>query len=407
MAALDGMALLGDGDAPIAGGAFVLNHASQADGTHVLDGTWTTEIRQGSRCVVARGPALSTHNQALEQSLQAAQRGLDVFSIRGIENLRTQAIEDEHLVWWVEAQRVTLRLVSVATTTATIPPARMIVHDAAGNEVPDPPQSPLPWHDSFRYFRLAQVTDDLFDAYRNLYLALEALLSTIVPLNQGESETNWLRRAFREVANNGMVDFAAVLPNHGGDPVQETFQDIYLDKRNAIFHAKNHRTHLVPHDPDQRQELLASHKRLTQIILALVEGYFGVRRFSSGMFAGWFRLQSNHLDTGSTIYVSDDPAPFDPSDEVVNPSDGNLVALDTRAAPELDQPFVKWMRGTIPVVELAALTRLARTALTNGDTPYLCAILEGHLTLQGIHMLEVLMGLRLKNFHQPKGLYST
>jgi hypothetical protein len=36
-------------------------------------------------------------------------------------------------------------------------------------------------HIGFRFFRLAQVTDDLYDAYRNMYLAFEVLLSSRVP----------------------------------------------------------------------------------------------------------------------------------------------------------------------------------------------------------------------------------
>lgn len=49
-----------------------------------------------------------------------------------------------------------------------------------------------------RHFRLSQTTSDLFDAFRNLYLALESLLSTIAPMRlhpdgrPAEGEGVWL-----------------------------------------------------------------------------------------------------------------------------------------------------------------------------------------------------------------------
>jgi hypothetical protein len=54
------------------------------------------------------------------------------------------------------------------------------VRDKKGNVV-SPVLSPPRHHIAFRFFRLAQTSDDLFDAYRNMYLAFEALLSTKHP----------------------------------------------------------------------------------------------------------------------------------------------------------------------------------------------------------------------------------
>jgi hypothetical protein len=38
------------------------------------------------------------------------------------------------------------------------------------------PASPK-WQESARYFRLSQLTDDLFDSFRNVCLALESILA--------------------------------------------------------------------------------------------------------------------------------------------------------------------------------------------------------------------------------------
>jgi hypothetical protein len=72
-------------------------------------------------------------------------------------------------------------MTNVVTISLELPPMRAVHKDAAGNIIPPPPRPPATWHESMRYFRLAQVTDDLFDAYRNLYLALVSLLTKLAP----------------------------------------------------------------------------------------------------------------------------------------------------------------------------------------------------------------------------------
>ncbi len=88
--------------------------------------------------------------------------------------------------------------------------------DADGNLVPPVPTPPLAWHESLRYFRLSQTTDDLFDAYRNAYLALESILSSIAPqrtdaagkVNEGESGYLKLAESHLGVRRSGGGMFA-------------------------------------------------------------------------------------------------------------------------------------------------------------------------------------------------------
>jgi hypothetical protein len=57
------------------------------------------------------------------------------------------------------------------------------VHSTSGLTIGGPPGPyALQWHECMRYFRMSQTTTDLFDAFRNLYLALESLLSHVAPV---------------------------------------------------------------------------------------------------------------------------------------------------------------------------------------------------------------------------------
>lgn len=72
------------------------------------------------------------------------------------------------------------------------------VHTTFSGTVGGPPHPPCAaWHESMRFFRVSQTTDNRFDAFRNLYLALESILSKIAPVKSrangrsDEGEGEW------------------------------------------------------------------------------------------------------------------------------------------------------------------------------------------------------------------------
>jgi hypothetical protein len=66
----------------------------------------------------------------------------------------------------------------------------------------------------------------VFDAYRNMFLALEALLAHIAPKQAGEGETAWLQRAMTEANQKHTVDVTPFVKTLGRDPV-EAFIDAH------------------------------------------------------------------------------------------------------------------------------------------------------------------------------------
>jgi len=216
-----------------------------------------------------------------------AQRGLDLFSILGLADRVIAEAENEHIVWWIEPSGVALRIhdnhdfgfrVS-GTATAT---------DAAGNPMPPQPPPKYTWHESYRYFRLSQATDDLFDAYRNLFLALESILSTIEPVRKRasgkgwETEHDWLTRAIRTAAS--MVDLGRSVPAGIADPEGYLFKDLYEDNRTALFHAKTSRPVFLPHeDSSDRKSIISSLARLSTLYLDLVSSHLKIQRPGSSV----------------------------------------------------------------------------------------------------------------------------
>jgi hypothetical protein len=169
--------------------------------------------KKGSRALVVS--LVAAHgvgpDSALKESIRVAQEALDHWAVKGVMSRTLAAVEDEHNLWCAQADG-TLAC-RICTTTRLNPTfeARAEVRDSEGNLVPPKPEPVLEWHTSFRFFRLGQATTDLVDAFRNYYLALEAILSTIEPMElrqdgrPAERETEWLNRTLPKAA--AFVDF--------------------------------------------------------------------------------------------------------------------------------------------------------------------------------------------------------
>ena len=78
-ATIDGMAFF---DGSSTGGAFRLSRAADDNSTELIS-DWTIEVRAGSRTVVARGEGGATYEEARDDALAAANKGLDFMCLRG------------------------------------------------------------------------------------------------------------------------------------------------------------------------------------------------------------------------------------------------------------------------------------------------------------------------------------
>jgi hypothetical protein len=220
--------------------------------------------------------------------------------------------EEDYAVWWFDGTELVMRLFAIQTSTFELS-ATGEVRDKSGRLVRQPkPQ--LVWNESFRYFRLAQVTDDALDAYRNLYLALECLLDEHAPHKRGEPEGAWLRRALAPI--HAAINLSRFAPSVTSDPVAAIVRDLYSTTRTSVFHAKIGRDHVLPGNRGGVRQVRQRIERLAGLYLALVEHLLGMRRAASGISQYAFnQMVSSGPWATLTLAVSDDSSPFDPADE--------------------------------------------------------------------------------------------
>jgi len=400
------MTLLEPGSPPVSGGVFSVNRTSPRDASIVIVGQWTIEIRAGGQSIVARGGSSGTYEESLQQAVRMAQRGLDLFSILGFTDRVIADAETEHIAWWIEPSGVALRIHDnhdfgfqfSGTGTAT---------DAAGNPMPPKPPPKYTWHESYRYFRLSQATDDLFDAYRNLFLGLESILSTIEPVRKRasgkswETEREWLTRALHTAAS--MVDLGRSVPAGIADAEGYLFKDLYEDKRTALFHAKTSRPVFLPHeDSSDRKSVISSLERLSTLYLDLVSSHLKIQRPESSIALWVFEKIAQVL---AGLAITDVKEELVKGGEMISMEGKTVLPLICRWATELDEPRTKNLLGSIGVSSLADIGDFTQIVVfDNHNNPSNVIQLKEPLSLDGIQRLEVQLSQRLR-MNEPRRFY--
>ncbi len=146
------------------------------------------------------------------------------------------------MYWWTDEGETIFSLVDTSTLSMKSEVAGIVVRDKNGKVVPSPP--PMEQHHlGFRFFRYSQVSEDLFGAYRNMYLAFEHLLSSKHPKGK-ELEVQWLSRALNLVSDELNLDSIANASEKNS--VEFIIDEVYRNARLPLFHAKNGKLFFTP-----------------------------------------------------------------------------------------------------------------------------------------------------------------
>lgn len=343
-----------------------------------------------------RTPRGATYEEARDNALAAANKGLDFLCLRGAGPLAIRHAGTEHIVWWSEDSQSVIRLLSIPTVTLHV---GKVTVTGGTPVVPPPPE----WQESARYFRLSQLTDDLFDSFRNVYLALESILDHVAPQRTTrpyEREGEWFRRALTEAGK--IVNLAAHAPKGAPDPVEALYNELYLSTRNLVFHAKSTRAYLLPQSSPERRAVEDTTRRAAYFYLALAEQVIHLRPPGSGWFAGFWRMQIEGLAPRLGIVVTNDPAPFSADETAINPSGGELVELSVSRASEHDRPFEHAFPGVGQGPDVAKLGQVTRVCSTVDGEPNTAGIPEGAFLVSDVDRFEALVVLRARNANEPK-----
>ncbi|MBM0743650.1 hypothetical protein JOY44_18855 [Phormidium sp. CLA17] len=351
------------------GAAFLLSEKECPESKIVIvEPESEVEVQQTNPYVVIRSKGLNNPDSLAEELYEVAQRGLDLLCISGIANLSIHRASDEHLIWWRESSQQILRVVCVYKVKSG---ASSISSDSL---------HPQKYHESLRYFRLSQITDDLSDAYRNMYLALELLVTSISPKRSNESELVWLKRVLKDEANN-ISGFPAV--------DEEIIRKIYRDVRCRLFHAKENYILPQSYDSSERKNITRILRELTTIVLSLAENHLNLSRSGGVLPLSAFKSTIEWMKLQSEMIISD-------------------MKTTARYAPEFSNACREAVFGQVGLTDLERCGNLSefvfQSSSTNTALPVNLAL---EITAEFIDQLQVVAGLEFINSDGPKYFFKT
>ena len=238
-----------------------------------------------------------------------------------------------------QAESTNLLWCSTATFSFNVGSLTLSVHDERGKPVPLKPVIPK-HHLGFRFYRLSQASDDLYDAYRNMYLAFESLLSSQYPKPKGR-EIDWLRRSLASASND--LSLSNLAPNTASDPVAYILNTVYEGARLPLFHAKDGKTYFAPvHSLSDREAVVDALTMLSQIVIRMAEKWFSTRRMS-----GWVNLQiveeHNRILFKDCSFIFNDNPNFNLQDDITSETISNGLPFDAQFSehfgPELRHAY--------------------------------------------------------------------
>jgi hypothetical protein len=257
------------------------------------DATWVAEINAGQESIVARTSAVLQRNDVVRIGFEQAQRALDVVTFETNSPYSISVPGDSHVVLFRRDADLVVQHVGVSNLAVSVR-ADVEVRDKDGRSVTQPPPPPSVWSAPLRYYRLSQTANELYEAYRNLFLALESLLNEICPKARREGEKQWLLKAFQGVT--AKVNLGQFVPGGTADPAAYLVAAQYEQIRCRLFHGKGElpATYEGTVNPE---DVSSAYGQLVRLWREIARGHLPLRSLGGGVvtYEG-FRMMMDGAD---------------------------------------------------------------------------------------------------------------
>jgi hypothetical protein len=379
--------------------ALTLTEEAEDDQIIPISSDWEIEIQAGNQYVVARCNRSLDRENTYEEGFEVIQKGLDYLSFTGEDDLLTHEGDTEYILHWTENQMRIVRVVGIADLrAATSATATVSSSDDSDSDTSSSP-SPVGHNESMRHFRLAQTTDELFNAYRNMFLAFEYILSQRIPPQQNEGEGSWFDRALTKLHNNlGLSSYA---PNQSN--VVDSIFDQQYGTRVRMFHAKGGKSRLSPQDPADRDRVEDALDNLSRMYLDVAKDTLNLHRSSGVITHVGFDMMTKPLEKSAKLLHSQEQISQD--SEISDPPWQLASSVSADYDSTLSEPGLKIFLSQADVANLG-LDTIRTLALVHEDSDSDVLMthnqLDEDLTLDGIDRLDTQSGIRLRNMNSHR-----
>ena len=352
-----------------------------------LDADTSIEIKENNPFAVVNFIGSRNYQDTFSLGHNYLMMGFDLLSVAGKDDLAVKDLRD-YFCWWENNGKITLRKVIYKDLLVSIGHPTLTIRDKDGNIKLPTPQPKIIHHASMRYFRLSQISEDVFEAFRNLYLSFELLLTKIRPKKKNEGEGKWIKDVLSVVDKS--YNLSNIYKKKSTNIVDAIYNEIYIDIRCNIFHAKQN--FLVAKSINDMEKVRQGFISLTKIVIFLMENYLNVRYLTGGLFVSAFTNVYNDILSKSTLTITD--------------ISNRTTELPTRLAPDLSSDDLVYVIGEIESPKIDNIGEFSKFELKGEKKELLTGEFEGLLTLDGIDHFELQVGIQLINLNQPKHHFS-
>jgi hypothetical protein len=392
---------IGISGAPILSGvAFDLLDGPEFDFTYIPDGTsWEVELKARQPTVVARTTDRLSRSDVLSTGLEYAQRCLDLMAFERRSEATLAGPGDSHVLLFSRNGALVLQHVDVYPCGVSVK-AVVVARDKHGNSL-SPNVAPPVWTPGLRFYRLSQTSRDLYEAYRNLFLGLEALLYAVVPKAKKEGEKKWLLRALSQIA--AQTNLEELVPKGVTNSPAYIVDTQYDDIRCRLFHAKPSASGKLLDLPDP-EKVSAAYEQLVRIWRKIAQSCLFVRGGGGGAmtYVGFKSMFDNAFSNNLSLYCTEDPSPPKKTDTEISPLGKAVHAFHEVKYLGETAPGRVSIVGSQPVDQASTSVSVFRICTKVGDSLFTAGYVERGLDIRDVDIFESLQIFRLVNLDLPK-----
>lgn len=382
--------------------AFWLAKTADFNVNRQLDSGWEISIRKSEDLIVARSKSILKREDALKLARNAAEETLDLICFRLNEPILLKPLDDSYLVVETEKHKRKLIYRMPAPWTLKMGPLNITVHDKDGNQIQPIRIKPI-WRPVLRYYRLSQTRENMFDAYRYMFLALEALLHSQWPIikRPREQEVEWLVRAIGEL--NKKIDLNPFLLAPAADQARAFVRSQYINLRLPLFHAKKS-ADTLPHEGLSEADLMPAYARLTRLVRHAINELLQLRG-QSGEFTNYvFQTGIESLMQTKELFAafSCDDTPLSIDEEPFSPQGKATIKFEDLQAEPSSNNRKRLVTAKLGLTESTPKGPIHRLGLLTGEKPLLLSTIENALDLDGIDIFQFEIEFSFINGNMPK-----
>lgn len=363
------------------------------------DSGWQVELKHGHVYAVARSRDPQACDNLVASGLEQIQRCQDIIAVKKLGILVLDHPEINHIALFQRDGETILRHFSVATlgiATSVSVEGR----DKDGNIKPSAPVPEPSWTWAFRYYRLSQASQDIFEAYRNLFLSLEALLNNIRPNLPKKPEGKWLKDALSVIATK--VPLANHAPATVADPINYFMETQYENVRCRLFHAK-YPDALLPHEELNPTDVLVAYEALLRLWRDIAETYFQVPRGGGVVTHQGFKFfMDKAFQRPLSLHFTEDNSPGRKDDTRVSPLGLTTFEFEQPTYLSETKPGVVSWQGEISLLDIHKNLSIHRICSLVDKTLLNVDFIKDGLSPSGADFFQTRQNMRLLNIGQPK-----